>query len=97
MYQVLVTGDSNDVIELAVAQRVTRSSCVITPKIALPNTEWFRESISYQGTTRWVNLPTHVKNVNSYEEFTKRIKDLYLKEFLSKGIVSLIEFVLTLD
>lgn len=87
MYQILTESDNVNLLDIVVVKRVTRGSQFITPKIPVPKTEWFRKSIAYQGPSRWLNLPTHLKRASSYEDFVLKVKTMYLEEFLREGII----------
>lgn len=66
---------------------VTRSSTLCNLSIPFPNTEWFRKSISYQGPSRWCNLPTELKNIRVAEDFAVHIKKWYLENFVKDGVI----------
>lgn len=55
--------------------------------IPFPKSSSFLKSVAYQGPSRWLALPNHLKNTESAEEFHKEIKEWYLNEFLQSGIV----------
>lgn len=48
---------------------------------------WFHRSVTYQGPSRWLALPNSLKKLDTIEEFSKAIKEWYLKEFIQSGIV----------
>lgn len=65
----------------------TRSLTSNNVPVPFPNLEWFRKSVSYQGPSRWNNLPIVFKKLNGLEEFGAAIKRWYIENFISEGVV----------
>lgn len=65
----------------------TRSTASINLPIPFPKTEWFRRNIAYQGPSRWLNLPTFLRNIVAMEEFGVGIKKWYIESFVQEGVV----------
>lgn len=65
----------------------TRSSRVINFALPRPRSEGYKKSVTYQGKKRWSELPVSQKNLDSIEEFGRRIKTYCTEEFVLPGVV----------
>lgn len=65
----------------------TRGSVIAKLDIPFPKSETFRKSFTYQGPARWLALPIKLKTYESMEEFSKSLREWYVKEFVQCGTV----------
>lgn len=73
-------NDSNERI-------VTRGERVKKLPIPFERSNWFYKSITYQGPSRWLKLPSSLKKCDSIEEFSKSLRERYSIDFIANGVI----------
>lgn len=65
----------------------TRSTKYKNFMMSRPKYEWYKMSVVYQGKKRWMELPVDLKKASNIKEFSNKITQYYVREFVATGIV----------
>lgn len=87
MFIAVMKEGLNDNLDEGNVQVKTRSSRYKKIIISRPRYEWFRKSVVYQGKKRWLDLPSYLKEADGIDDFSKKIKLYYFKEFKETGVI----------
>lgn len=64
-----------------------RSNRCLTLCCSIPKSEGYKRSVAFQGPSRWDKLPLRLKLFETIEESDREIKEYYLVNFLTDGVV----------